>query len=93
MKKLVMNTNNKCMRCNKDSHYLIQIYMDNGFPISFCDKHKNFKPNKFIVYIDSKYHLHYKFPKHYMRVYKISYNEAKLKYYRLKHWQKETLNF
>lgn len=76
-----------CKRCKingvKMSHYIIQVYLYNGFPINLCDKHKNFKPNKFIVWLDHKWHVHYVFPKYYMQVFDLSYKQAKLKYYKL----------
>lgn len=82
-----------CIKCDKQSHYMIDIYIQNDFPLNLCNKHKNFKPNKVIVWLDHKLHVHYKHPKHYMQVHNISYKEAKLKYYRLKHWQQTTLNW
>jgi hypothetical protein len=88
----------KCQRCKdihgfKDNHYDVQIYLDNEWPITLCDKHKNFKPNKLIVWLTHKWYVHYKFPKQYMEIHGISYKEAKLKYYKLKHWQQTTLGW
>ena len=82
---------NNCMKCNNESHYLIHIYNQNNFPTNLCNKHKNFKPNNFIVWIDHKYHLHYVHPKSYMRIHGISYKEAKLKYYTFKSWRRNTI--
>jgi hypothetical protein len=85
--------NMECKRCknnfSKQSHYMIDIYIQNNFPLTFCNKHKNFKPNKLIVWFQHKYHLHYKYPKHYMRIHKVGYREGKLMYYRFKYGQEK----
>ena len=100
-----MEQKTECKRCERNSwkdfgfrrkansHYQIDIYMQNDFPLEFCDKHKNFKPNKLIVWLDHKYHLHYRFPKHYMRIHKVGYREGKRMYYRFKYAQKKRLNW
>lgn len=78
-----------CLRCDKQNHYMVDIYIQNDFPLNLCDKHKNFKPNRFVVWLQHKYYLHYAFPKHYMEVRGLSYRQAKLQYYKLKYWQRE----
>ena len=84
-----------CRRCKdiygfRDSHYIFQINIDNNFPIDLCNKHKNFKPNKAIVWLQHKYAIHWTYPRHYMRVKGCSYKQGKLEYYGFKLWQKDT---
>ena len=86
------NNMNICMKCNKESHYMIDIYNQNNFPTNLCNKHTNFKPNRLFVWLDHKYHIHYIHPKTYMRIHGISYKQAKLKYYKLKYWQQINFN-
>ena len=86
----------KCQRCKdvfgfKDSHYMIDIYNQNNFPVTLCNRHKNFKPNKLIVWLDHKWHVHFKFPRTQMRIHSITYREAKNKYFALKYWQSQTI--
>ena len=86
----------RCQRCKdvfgfKDSHYMIDIYNQNNFPVTLCNRHKNFKPNKLIVWLDHKWHVHFKFPRTQMRIHRITYREAKNKYYALKYWQSQTI--
>ena len=86
----------RCQRCKnefgfKDSHYMIDIYNQNNFPVTLCNKHKNFKPNKLIVWLDHKWHVHFKFPRTQMRIHSITYREAKNKYFALKYWQSQTI--
>jgi len=86
----------RCQRCKdefgfKDSHYMIDIYNQNNFPVTLCKKHKNFKPNKLIVWLDHRWHVHFKFPRTEMRIHNISYREAKNRYYALKYWQSQTI--
>lgn len=83
----------ECKKCEKNSHYLIDIYIQNDFPLSFCDKHKNFKPNKLIVWLDRMYHIHYKFPKEYMRIHNVGYREGRYMYFRFKYSQKKLFNW
>ena len=70
---------------------MIDIYNQNNFPVTLCNKHKNFKPNKLIVWLDHKWHVHFKFPRTQMRIHSITYREAKNKYYALKYWQSQTI--
>ncbi len=84
-----------CKRCDKNfgTHYDIDIFIQNGWELNLCEKHKNFKPNKFIVWIHRQYMLYYRFPRHYMRIHKVGYREGRRMYFRFKYQQKKRLNW
>jgi len=91
-----MEYKTECKRCRnnigtRSSHFEIDIFIQNDWDLKFCSKHKNFTPNQLIIWIDSKYHLYYKYPKSYMRIHNITYREARLKYYRFKYSQYKRL--
>jgi hypothetical protein len=65
------------------------MYIDNGWIVSLCDMHKNFKPNKVIVWMQDMYFVYWKNQRAQMRIHGISFKEALIKNYNFKLWQKE----
>lgn len=71
------------------SHSMVQINIDNDFPVELCDKHKNFKPNKAIVWMQNMWFVYWRNPRYTMKLHDISYKEALIKYFEFKLWQRQ----
>jgi len=83
----------QCMRCKDkfgsihSNHHMIDMNLQMDFPIDLCNKHRNFKPNKYIVWIESTYFTYWTVPKSNKRIYGDTYKEGLKRYFRFKGWQ------
>ena len=77
----------------KSTHMDIQINIDNAFPVVLCDKHAGFTPNKYIALMQGYWFAYVTAPRSYMRIFKIGYREALLRYIKFKRWHQEELNW